>query len=85
MSLKALKKALKNKNRDDFPLGAVIRWVASGRYTYAAIKSPVGWFTTSTGNPFTPQILDFDGLVEVLSRAETTDVEYATEWTPVTD
>lgn len=42
MSMKTLKKALSNAKRDTFDDGTVIRWTASGRYTYAAIKTPVG-------------------------------------------
>lgn len=46
MSLKALRKAVKGSNRDKFDDGTVVKWTASGRYAYAALKTPVGWYTT---------------------------------------
>jgi hypothetical protein len=83
MSLKELKKAVK-KSKDDFATGTVVRWVASDRYTYAAIKTPVGWVTTARyGNSFVPQTLDFDGLLDIVARAETSKVEVATAWEAV--
>jgi hypothetical protein len=39
MSIKALRKVLKDKRRDEFPVTTVIRWVASDRWNYAAIKT----------------------------------------------
>ena len=42
MSLNALRESLAGVQRDEFPEGTVIRWTASGRYTYAAVKTPVG-------------------------------------------
>lgn len=81
MSMKALKSALKNKIADEFEVGTVIRWTSSGTYTYAAIKSPVGWFTTARDyNTYVPQQVTFDQLVKILQRAETTEIEVATEW-----
>ena len=70
-----------NPNRDRFPVGTVIRWTASGRYTYLAVKTDYAWFTTARpGNPFVPQQLDYEDLQEILSRAETTDIAVATAW-----
>lgn len=73
----ALTAALKERNADPFDYGDVIRWIAGGRYTYAAVKTPVGWFTTSA-NSFVPKTIDYSELVELL--AEGTDVEVATDW-----
>lgn len=84
MSVKALKEAVKRAARDKFEVGDVVRWTSAGRYTYAAIKTEIGWFTTSRyGNPFVAQVLDFDELLEVIARSETTDVAYASVWTEV--
>lgn len=85
MSVKALRKALKNKVVDEFEVGAVIRWTSSGRYVYTAVKSPIGWFTSAAEyNRYVPQIVDFDTLVEILARAETSNVEVASSWEPIT-
>lgn len=57
--------------------GTVIRWF-NGRYLYAALKTPVGWFTTATeANTMCPQKLSDTELGNVLS-----DVEFAvaTAW-----
>ena len=79
--MKALKSALKNKTTDEFEVGTVIRWTSSGKYTYAAIKSPIGWFTTAREyNSYVPQQLTFDQLVKVLQRAETTEVMVSDSW-----
>lgn len=79
MSLKKLKKAAK-KRTDDFADGTVVRWTSSDRYTYAAIRTPVGWYTTArAGNPFVKQVIDFEDLLDIVARAETTNVEVATD------
>jgi hypothetical protein len=79
--LKELRKALKDKKTDQFEIGTVLRWEAAGRYTYAALKTPVGWFTTARDfNHYIDQVLDFDGLVKILLRPEVTDIVVATEW-----
>lgn len=84
MGLKALRKALKNKVVDEFETGTVIRWLASDRYTYVAVKTPVGWYTSAkVYNDFVPQVVDFDELTEILSRSETSNIEVAESWTPV--
>lgn len=87
MSLKVLKESLSSVKRDTFEVGTVIRWVSADRYTYAALKTPVGWYTTvsSAGEAHVKKILDFDGLVETLSRNEVSKVEVATGWEPVLD
>jgi len=85
MSMKALQKALKGKNVDKFEVGTVIRWVASDKYNYAAIKAGNGqWYTTAASfNTYVSQILDFDGLCEVLARSEVKDIEVSTGWASV--
>jgi hypothetical protein len=82
MSMKALKKALKGKNVDKFDVGTVIRWKASGTYNYAAIKAGNGqWYTTAASfNSYVSQIVDFDGLCDILSRSETDEIEVSTVW-----
>lgn len=85
MSMKALQKALKGKNVDKFEVGTVIRWVASDKYNYAAIKAGNGqWYTTAASfNTYVSQILDFDGLCEVLARSEVTDIRVSDTWNTV--
>lgn len=80
-AIKELRKAIRQSRRDDFADGTVLRWTSGGRYTYAAIKTAVGWFTSARpGNPFVESVLDFDGLLEVLSRPDASDVEVAVVW-----
>jgi len=72
---------------DIFDEGTVIRWVASGRFTYAALKTPTGWFTTARALPesyqHVPQVVTYPHLKRLLSKAGTTQVEVATEWASV--
>jgi hypothetical protein len=86
MSIQALKQAVAD-SKGDFEDGTVIRWRASDRFAYAVIKTPVGWFSTARpGNGFIPSSpMTFPELVEVIGRAETSDVEVATAWTPIAD
>ena len=85
MSIKVLKEALAEVKRDTFPEGTVIRWLASQRFTYAALKTPAGWFTTARAMPESnqrvPQVTTFDGLIKILAKSEVTEIEVATEWT----
>ena len=89
MSMKSLKKAVSEKPKDNFEMGTVIRWESDAGYNvflYAAMKTPVGWATTSrTGNNYVPQNLTFDELLEVLGRTEVQDVMVARgdAWEPV--
>lgn len=81
-AIKALKKA--RKGSLDMPTGTVIRWTSADRYTYAAVRCPAGWFTTARyPNPFVPQVVTFGELLDIIARAETTDVAVATEWESV--
>jgi len=82
MSMKALAKAIKGKNVDKFETGTVVRWVASEQYNYAAIKADNGkWYTTAASfNTYVGQIVDFDGLCEILSRSEVTDIQVSETW-----
>jgi hypothetical protein len=81
-AVEALRKALKKKVIDKFEVGDVIRWTASGRFTYCAIKTEAGWFTTAREyNRFVDgSYSDFADLVEVLARSEVTDVMVSTGW-----
>lgn len=87
MSMKTLKEALSDVKRDEFEDGTVIRWVASGRYTYGALKTPVGWYTTAKAMPDSaqrvPQVVSFNQLLAILAKSETSKVEVATAWEPV--
>ena len=85
MSMKTVRKALKGKAEDTFEVGTVIRWTARERYTYAAVKTGIGWFTTANEyNEFVERFYrNLDDLLEVLTRSEVTDVAVSTEWASV--
>lgn len=67
---------------DPFEPGDVIQWVATGRYSFAALKTPVGWFTTSATS-YTPKTLTSADLFDLLARPETSNVKVATSWVQV--
>lgn len=70
-----------NAPRDQFAIGTVIRWTARERFTYAAIKTSIGWFTTARpGNPYIKNFLAYEELEEILARPETADAAVATAW-----
>jgi len=84
MGMKSLKAARKRATADKFEEGTVIRWLASGKYLYAAMKTPVGWVSTSRyNNGHVPITMTFDELLEVLSRSEVTEVVVSETWTQV--
>jgi hypothetical protein len=85
MSMKALRDAVKKANRDTFDVGTVIRWKASDRYDYAALKAGDGqWYTTARSyNTFVPEVLKFDDLLKILTRSEVSEVAVATAWDTV--
>lgn len=86
MGVKAIKKARQREDRDTFPEKTVIRWVSSRRYDYCAIKTSAGWFTTARyGNCFVPQTLDWEELLSILARSETTAVQIADSWQGIDD
>ena len=83
-AVEQLKKAIGDKITDPFANGDVIRWVGGGRYTYAAIKTSAGWFTTARyGNVFVEAVYDYESLAEMLAKGDATDIEVATEWMSV--
>jgi hypothetical protein len=70
-----------NPDRDRFPVGTVIRWTASERYTYVAVKTGYAWFTTARpGNPFVKQQMNYEELREVLARDEVSDIAVSANW-----
>ena len=91
MSIKAIRKSVKRSHEqlDEFEDGDVVRWVVRGcsrSYTYAAMKTAAGWFTTATTASPVEQVVDFDRLLEILSGpcVERIDVVAGAEpWTVV--
>ena len=84
--MERLRDALAAKVTDEFEIGDVIRWTGGGIYTYAAIKTSVGWFTTargSMGNGFVAKEYTYEALVELLASADVSVVEIATGWEAV--
>ena len=82
-AVESLRKALKKKVVDKFEEGTVIRWTAAGRYTYAAVKTSIGWFTTARGydgNGLVAKQYEYEELLEVLARGEVTNLSVATAW-----
>jgi len=75
---------VKGGTKDEFDEGTVIRFTSGGRYTYAVIKTGIGWVSTARyDGGKVAKTLDFDELLEVLGRSEVTDVAVATEWSEV--
>lgn len=69
---------------DPFTVGDVIRWTTENGYTYAAIKTPVGWATTAHRfNMYVRQIYRYLDLVKMLVEQEVTDLEVSTRWEKV--
>lgn len=85
MSMKSLKKAIGKANKDTFETGTVIRWVAAGRYNYAALKAGDGrWYTTAQSyNTYVSGSYDFDGLLTVLTKSEVSEVAVSTDWAEI--
>lgn len=76
MSMKAVKKAVK-RQKDEFEDGTLVTWTASDRYTYAAIKTPVGWYTTASDRalPYgVKKIMTFEDILKILSKGESSNV-----------
>lgn len=84
-AVKALGKALSAKNKDKFEVGDVIRWTAKGSYTYIALKTEGGWYTTSKRSAMSKigEVLSYEELLDVLNRSETSDVQVASAWVDV--
>ena len=63
-ALKKLKKAIKDAAaEDEFEVGTVIRWTASERYQYAAVKAGNGfWYTTAEFTNFVDKRLVYEEL-----------------------
>lgn len=80
-----LKEQITAHTVDPFADGDVIRWVSGGRYIYAAVKTPAGWYTTAAlkYNTFVPKQLEYEELAEILAKGHVSDVCIATEWTAV--
>jgi len=89
MDMQELKDALAVKKSDGMQVGDVIRWTsAGGHYAYAAIKTPIGYFTTARGdygNGYISKCYTRSEFVAMLAR-EDVDVDsvyVATAWEPL--
>lgn len=81
-----LKSDIAKQIADPFDTGDVIRWAAGtfGQYTYVAVRTPSAWYTTATiGNGHAPQRLEYEGLVDVLTANDVSDIEIAATWEEV--
>lgn len=75
MSMKAIKKAVK-KSKDDFENGTIVAWTASDKYNYAAVKTPVGWYTTASDRAewTVKKIVSFEDMLKIIARGESANV-----------
>jgi hypothetical protein len=67
----------------DYKVGAVIGWFSAGKYSYVAIKTPVGWYTTASQRAEyygIKKVMTFGELVDILMRDEVTDVKKVKSW-----
>jgi hypothetical protein len=86
MGMKALRKAVGKKQKDTFEEGTVIRFTSGGKYTYAVVKTAIGWISTARyDNGYVSKDLSFEALLKILGRADVTDVAVATTWTTIGD
>lgn len=71
---------------DPFANGDVIQWTtADGSYTYVAIKTPVGWYTSATAENMyvRPVYRRYVDLVKMLSKKDVGNIRIAAEWDDV--
>lgn len=69
---------------DPFQVGDVIRWTVDGGYSYAAFRTPVGWYTTARAdNMYVRQTYRYLDLVKMLVKREVQDLEVSTGWVSV--
>lgn len=86
-ALQVLEDAVGRARRDSFDIGTVVRWESVGigvDYLYAAMKTPVGWFTTAREyNTHVSPTISFEDLLEILGRSETKNVAVSVTWQAV--
>lgn len=69
---------------DPFAVGDVIQWTVDGGYSYAALKTPVGWYTTAReSNMYVRQTYRYLDLVKMLIKREVADLKVSTGWVDV--
>lgn len=70
--------------RDPFSVGDVIRWTTESGYTYAAIKTPVGWATTAReSNMYVRPMYKYLDLVKMLVKRDVKTLSVSTDWRTV--
>lgn len=78
-----LRTALQPKAIDPFVEGDVIRWTSSDRYRYAVIKADGRYWFTGGGAWYGTRSVNYTGLINILNRAEVSDIAVAVAWVPV--
>lgn len=69
---------------DPFTWGDMLRWITASGYTYSAIKTPVGWYTSATSdNMYVRQRYSYIDLVKMLVREKPMSLEMAINWREV--
>lgn len=85
-SIKALRKSIRRARgpEDTFRDGDVVKWIANGRYTYAALRANGQWWFTGHANYYGhgPHCTYLQ-LSRILARPETSDIRVASAWSAI--
>ena len=74
------------ENKDPFAGGTVIRWLAMGKYEFAALRADNGfWYLTGGAGMYGTSMKTFNDLLGILDEPENeiTKLQVATEWEDV--
>ena len=75
-----------SEGRDPFPPGTVLRWLAMGKYEFAALRADNEfWYLTGGAGMYGSSMKTFNDLLAILDDPENeiTKLQVATEWEDV--
>ena len=75
-----------SESRDPFPPGTVLRWLAMGKYEFAALRADNEfWYLTGGAGMYGSSMKTFNDLISILDDPENeiTKLQIATEWEDV--
>ena len=75
-----------SEGRDPFPPGTVLRWLAIGKYEFAALRADNEfWYLTGGAGMYGSSMKTFNDLLAILDDPENeiTNLQVATEWEDV--
>ena len=75
-----------SEGRDPFPPGTVLRWLAMGKYEFAALRADNEfWYLTGGAGMYGSSMKTFNDLLAILDDPENeiTNLQVATEWEDV--